>query len=248
MTPLDYLSAVRGVADHLEQSQLPAIEAAANAIVEGLRQGGVVYCSHVGHGIEGDFVNRAGGLIAVQRFSHGLHLNQPVPKCRRKAEKAAGAQPDRAIEGIRAAVGASSLGPADAILVGSVSGRNTTPVELALACRERGVTVIALTSMAYTAKVESVHPSGKKLCEAANIVVDIGAPYGDAAVEVAGYDIKLMPVSGVAAAAAGWMIFGAVLEKMAAGGTPASVLLSANRDGGPEYNRTSHERYDEQGY
>ena len=76
------------------------------------------------------------------------------------------------IEQVRLAVRLSELRAGDALMVASVSGRTLQTVELALAARALGVTVIGLTSLEYTAQVESDHPSGQKLCDAAGIVID----------------------------------------------------------------------------
>jgi uncharacterized phosphosugar-binding protein len=240
-----YTAAARAVMDFLETQQAANIAAASDLIVAALRQGGTVNCSELGHGIQGDFLGRAGGLFAVQAFSYSIVVNHPLPECRRKAQPA---DPDEDLQRIRAAVAHSSLRGGDVMLVASVSGRNRAPVELALACRERGVKVIGFTAMAYTEKVVSLHPTGKRLCAAVDVVIDCGAPYGDAGVKVPGYDVDLIPLSGLGMLLAGWMIWGSVMEKMAAAGTPASVYISQNREGGPAFNEQSRKRYNEKGY
>ena len=246
MTPLDYLQAVRGVLEHLEKTQLPAVEQAAGLIATALTGGGTVHCSEIGHGIQGDFLGRAGGLLAVQPFTFSLALNDPVPGCRRDRPR-----PDsfsREIETIRLAVKASSLRAGDVMLVASVSGRNVGPIELALACRERGIRVIGFTSLPYTAQIQSMHPSGKKLCEVVDVVIDNGAPFGDAGVDIPGLEVKAIPLSGVGMDVAGWMIWGRVMEKLAAAGTPPSVYLSVNRPGGAEYNEKIKAVYEKRGF
>ena len=65
---------------------------------------------------------------------------------------------------------------------------------------------------------------------------------------VPGYDVQLIPMSGLGTVVAGWMLWGSVMEKMAAAGTPASVYISHNRDGGPAFNETGRVRYNEKGY
>jgi uncharacterized phosphosugar-binding protein len=240
-----YTTAVRSVIDFLETQQAASIEAAADLVVGALRQGGTVSCSEIGHGIQGDFLGRAGGLFAVQAFSCSINVNHPLPECRRKAQPA---DPDEDLQRIRAALAQSTLRAGDVMVVASVSGRNRGPVELALACRERGVRVIGFTAMTYTREVVSLHPTGKRLCEAVDVVVDCGAPYGDAGVAVPGYDVQLIPLSGLGMLVAGWMIWGTVMVKMAAAGTPASVYISQNREGGPEFNEKARVRYNEKGY
>lgn len=236
--PQRYLDAVRGILIHLEQTQLPAIDQAASLIVHALTQKGAVYCAEIGHGIHGDFIGRAGGLAAVRTFSRHFTI-----KDRPHSESA-----PRDLDEIRLGVASSNLRAGDVMLIGSVSGRNCGPVELALACREKGVKTIGLTALAYTQQVTSTHPSGNKLCDVVDVVVDIGAPYGDAAVDIPGYEIRLLPVSGVANAVAGHLIFGAVMEQMARLGQPATVFMSVNREGGSDAYQKAVEQYESRGY
>jgi len=241
-----YLQAARQILNHLEKTQAANLGAAADLIVNALRNGGTVNCSEIGHGIQWDFINRAGGLLAVQAFSYNLTINNPIPECRRK--QPAGKPDDRDLEPVRYAVNHSNLRPGDVMLLASVSGRNRQPVELALACRDRGVRTIGFTAMAYTQKVTSAHPSGKRLFEVVDVAVDNGAPYGDAGVEVPGYEVKLIPLSGLGMIAAGWMIWEQVMTKMAAAGTPASVFISQNREDGPAYNDKMKAQYQQRGF
>jgi uncharacterized phosphosugar-binding protein len=82
----------------------------------------------------------------------------------------------------------------------------------------------------------------------ADVVIDNGAPYGDAAVAVPGYEEKMLPVSGVAMIVAGWMIWGRVMEQMAAAGTPPSVYISINREEGRAWHDRSQAEYHRRGY
>jgi uncharacterized phosphosugar-binding protein len=50
------------------------------------------------------------------------------------------------------------------LVIPSVSGRNTVPVELALWAKENGVKVIALTSLSYSDDIQCRHHSGKSAC------------------------------------------------------------------------------------
>ena len=246
MAPEKYLEEVRKILDHLEKSQLPAIEQAADLIAGALLNKGGVFCSAIGHGGDGDFCNRAGGLAAVQKFSFNLDISDKTPKI--LAERPRAETFDRESETIRFAIKASNLRAGDIMLVSSVSGRTRAATELALACRALGIKTIGFTSMQYSASVSALHPSGKKLHEAVDVVIDIGAPFGDAAVELPGFNGKVMPVSGVAMDVAGWLIFGRTMEKMAALGTPPTVFISANRPGGEEDYRLKTAQYEKRGF
>lgn len=246
VAPLKYLAAVRAILDHLEKTQMDAVEAAADLVVRAMRNKGAVYCADIGHGIQGDFIDRAGGLAAIKPFRFELCLPDPLPDCLKDRP---GAEPvERDIETVRLAVRAGNLRAGDVLFLGSVSGRNRQPVELALACREKGVKIVGLTSMAYTSRVESIHPSGKKLCDVADVVIDNGAPYGDAAVEIEGLDRRALPVSGVAMSVAGWLVWGRAIEKMTATGDPPTVFLSLNHPDGKAAYEKSITTYSKKGY
>ena len=54
--------------------------------------------------------------------------------------------------------------------------------------------MIAIVSEAYREDT-SRHPSGKKLRDVADLVLDNGVCHGDAAVEIAGSDMRVGPIS-----------------------------------------------------
>ncbi len=244
--PEKYLAAVRAVLAHLEKTQLPAVDRAADLVVHALTHRGAVWCSEIGHGIQGDFVNRAGGLAAVQAFSFLFTVNDKTAACLQGRPSPAPAERD--LEAVRLAARSSNLRAGDVMLLGSVSGKNRAPVELARVCRELGVRTIGLTSLEASRRAKSLHPSGQRLFEVVDVVLDHGAPEGDAAVEIPGYTTKALPVSGFACAVLGHMLWGRVMEKMAAAQTPATVFLSVNREGGPEHHRQMIEQFEKRGY
>ena len=69
--------------------------------------------------------------------------------------------------------------PEDVFVIASNSGVNGSIVGIALAAKEHGHGVIAVTSLEHTARVTSKHPSGARLSEVADVVIDNLAPYGD---------------------------------------------------------------------
>lgn len=242
-----YLGAVETILQHLEEEEEKSILKAAEMVVESLSSGGVLYCSEIGHGIHSDWISRAGGLFAIRPFSFRVAIDDKASAVVMEGRKPA-ARVEADIENVRHAVKVSRLLRGDVMLIGSVSGRNRAPVELALACRSIGVKTIGFTSVEYSSRVPSLHPSGQRLRDVVDVVVDNGAPYGDAAVNLEGYEAPVMPVSGCACLVAGWMLLGRVLETMARRKTPATVYMSANREGGEEFNRKQQEAYDRKGY
>lgn len=88
-----------------------------------------------------------------------------------------------------------NFGPDDAFMVFSASGRSAVPIEIAMGARQRGMPVIAVTSVAESMAAPSGHPSGTRLLDHADVVIDLGTPPGDALVELDGLDVKVGPGS-----------------------------------------------------
>lgn len=89
------------------------------------------------------------------------------------------------------------LSPADSALVASSSGCNVVPVEMAEQFRQRGIRVVALISRAHSEASASRHAGGRKLQDFADLVLDTGAPVGDAMVKVEGLETPVAPGSTV---------------------------------------------------
>jgi len=85
----------------------------------------------------------------------------------------------------------------DSALVISSSGCNVVSIEMAEQFRKHGVKVVALISASHSEKSKSNHASGKKLQDFADLVLDTGAPPGDAMVKIEGLDTPVAPGSTV---------------------------------------------------
>src|SRR5687768_136727 len=85
------------------------------------------------------------------------------------------------------------LSPTDSALVASSSGCNVVPIEMAQGFRQRGVKVVAIISRKHSEASASRHASGKRLQDFADLVLDTGAPVGDAMVSVEGLDTPVSP-------------------------------------------------------
>ena len=142
-----------------------------------------------------------------------------------------------------------SLKAGDVLVVSSVSGRTAHVVDLAWEAMEKGVNVIAFTSMEYARQVDPVHPSGKKLYEFVTLAVDNCAPAAEAMLEVDGIEARFAAASGIASDYIMWNITSVVVEKMLEKGLTPGILKSANFPGGNDYNKQIIEpHYDEFGW
>ena len=145
--------------------------------------------------------------------------------------------------------GETELKAGDVIFVSSVSGRTKSVVDLAWDCMQKGITVIALTSMVYASKVDPVHESGKKLHEFVTLALDNCAPAAEAMLEVEGLEAHFAASSGIASDYIMWCRSSVCVEKMLRDGFTPGILKSANFPGGNDYNKTIIEpHYDEYGW
>jgi len=142
-----------------------------------------------------------------------------------------------------------TLKAGDVLIVSSVSGRTKSVVDLTWEMVQRGVNVIAFTSMEYAVQVDPVHESGKKLYEMATLTMDNCAPAAEAMLEVEGIEAKFAAASGIASDYIMWNITCVVVEKMLEKGITPGILKSANFPGGNDYNKTVIEpHFDEFGW
>ena len=110
------------------------------------------------------------------------------------------------------------------------------------AIREKGLTVVAITSMDYTTQVTSKHPSGKRLFEIADIVIDNAGPLGDALVSLPN-GRRAAPVTTITNAAVLGALFLEANAELLRRGIEPPVFVSANLDQGPEVNDEYVSRY-----
>ena len=103
------------------------------------------------------------------------------------------------------------LSPTDSAFVASSSGCNVVPIEIAQEFQQRDVKVVALISRQHSEASDSRHASGKKLQDFADLVLDTGAPVGDAMTAIDGMDTPVSPGSTVG----GCMIVNALKAEVA---------------------------------
>ena len=87
----------------------------------------------------------------------------------------------------------------DSALIASSSGCNVVPVEMAAEFKHRGLKVVVIISKRHSEATPSRHPQGKKLSDFADLILDTGAPIGDAVVNIPGLETAVAPVSSIRA-------------------------------------------------
>ena len=139
------------------------------------------------------------------------------------------------------------LSDQDAALVISSSGCNIVPIEMAEQFQRCGMKVVALISLKHSEATSSKHPQGKKLQDFADLVLDTGAPVGDAMVEIDELETPVSPGSTVG----GCMLINAikaeVAERLVRAGQPPKVLTAGAVVGSARATELFEAAYDEHG-
>ena len=225
----------------VETSQRESCLAAGRLVAECVKNGGAVHVFDTGHIINSELIYRGGGLLLLKQLKYTLQVENPV-----RARDRSGV--DTSMEGLAAYVlRASGALPGDVLFIGSVSGKTVNVVDLAIEARKFGMKVIAVTSLEYSSSVPSLHSSGKRLFECADIVLDNCTPAAEAMLEVEGLEARFAAASGISAALLLWSVCAAAIDELLAAGLKPSVLKSENFEDGPAYNAEVKKRYEETG-
>lgn len=138
-----------------------------------------------------------------------------------------------------------ALDPRDTALVISSSGANVVPVEMAEQFRRRGVRVVALVSRAHADASSSRRADGRKLTDFADLVLDTGAPVGDAMVRIEGLDTPVAPGSTVGGCLLVNAVKAEVAARLTAAGHPPKVLSAGVVVGAKRATELFEAAYDE---
>ena len=215
------------------ETNAPVIAALAPLLGASIAGGGIVHTFGSGHSeiVSREIIGRAGGLVCVNGIidpTGGFVENLPgygaavVERYDRQYRMVSG----------------------ETLIVISNSGKNTSPIDVALHGRKKGLTVVALTCMAMSRVTPSQHPSGKRLFECADHILDNGGVPGDAIVEV---DPSSGTMGGGTSSIIGcsvlnWLML-AAMDWLRANNHPLPVLRSQNVPGAIEYNRSLGRKY-----
>jgi uncharacterized phosphosugar-binding protein len=231
-SPADtYLATATAMLQHACAHNAPVLKKLGAVIGGSVARGGVLHTFGSGHSeiISREIIGRAGGLVCVSGIIDptGGFSENLVGYGTKLAERY-----DRA----------HGLLPGETIIVISNSGKNSSPIEVALYAKQKGLNVVGLTCLAMSKTAPTVHPGGKKLHEVADYILDNGGVPGDAITEVAG-GLKAGPTSTLIGATLLNLLSLEVIAWLMAGGHPLPILRSQNLPGSIEYNRALGNKY-----
>lgn len=234
----DYINCVTECINKAWGTQQDTLNKVSDLLAEKIENKNNVFvfgCSHAGILAEEVFY-RTGGLAVINPiFFPGFMLNTRPITMTSQLERLPGLG--------KIILEQNHVSEGDLLILHSVSGRNTVPVDMALEAKRLGVTTVCITNISYSNAVTSRHPSGKRLFEVCDLVIDNCGDVGDAAITLDGLAEKIGPTStAVGTALLNAIVIDAV-EKMISDGIVPPVFMSANLNGGDEHNARIFEEY-----
>jgi uncharacterized phosphosugar-binding protein len=183
MSAIQYYEKSAAVLAAIRASQMAKIEQAGEAFASAIASGGRVYLFGSGHSVIPvlDVFPRYGSFVGfVPLYDPRLMwFNVVGPGGARELlwlERKEGY--------VEVFLQSYPLPAGDAMLVFSHGGLNAAPIEVALAAREKGLTVVSVSSLANAAVAKPTHSSGKGLPDVAHIAIDNCVPPEDALVNI----------------------------------------------------------------
>jgi len=237
-----FLAAARELLERIEATQREALDEASRICAEAIAADGLVHAFGTGHSripVEELFPRYGSypGFNPIVELSMTFHTQVVGANGQRQAMFI------ERVEGLAAQILANfDLGPPDALLVFSAGGATAVPIEMAIGARERGLAVVAVTSVAESRAQGS---SERRLVDHADLVVDLCTPPGDALVELDGVDTPVAPGSTLAAVAIANEIKARTADALLARGVLPPVLTSATLIGAERSAQLFDEAYAE---
>lgn len=217
----------------VEERNAAALSKAADLVLHTIEADGMVHVAGTGHNaalcLESFY--RAGGLANVYPVRHPAFNPLDGARASTAFERLPGIAANLVAQG--------RPGPDDVAFVYSNSGVNPVPVEAAQAFQAAGTPVVAVLSREHMGQVPA--KIGVKLDEVADLVLDTGAPYGDACFEAG--DVRVAGVSSLASIFLWDVLLATVAERATAAGLAVPAWRSANALDGDGRNAALLERY-----
>lgn len=245
MTPTkQYLDACRGLLD-VVASQEPEIQRAARWFAETILAGRLVHLFGSGHSrmLVEEMWPRYGSfpgfnpIVELSLTFHNLVVGANGQRQAMFLENVSGFA-ERVLRNF-------DISSEDSALVISSSGCNLVPVEMAEGFQRRGVKVVAILSRKHSEASASRDARGVKLADFADLVLDTGAPIGDAMVTIDGLETPVAPGSTVGGAAIVNALKAETAAYLTAAGSPPKVLTGANVLGADRAAALFESAYDE---
>lgn len=222
----DYLTKCRQIINTVEQ-QAPGIQTAAAWFAETIMAGRMVHVFGSGHSriMVEEMWPRYGSfpgfnpIVELSLTFHNLVVGSNGQRQAMFLENVSGLA-ERILRNF-------DLCNRDTALVISSSGCNVVPIEMAENFQKKGIKVVALITKEHSEKSSSKRTDGKKLGDFADLILDTGAPAGDAMVYIPNLETPVSPGSTVGGAILINAIKAETARLLTEAGQPPKVLSGA---------------------
>ena len=233
-----YLDAIKNILDAVAETQAEPMERAAQLLADAIKNRRSVFTFGSNHAgiLAQELYYRTGGLAVVNYIrAPGVSLDVDPPTLTTDMERLPGYG--------RHIADANPIGEGDVVIVHSVSGRNSVPIDFAVRSKEKGASAICLCNMTTSSQVGSRHISGKNLFQVCDVVIDNCGHYGDGVLTLEGFPEKVAPSSTAVGAAILNAVIARAVELLLAGGVTPPVFISSNVPGGDAHNERIMREY-----
>jgi len=179
-----WIEEAKNILDKIKKKEMQNIKKAANIIADSILSGHVCYLFGVGHStipVEETYP-RYGGIIGFLPIlelplSYFTHVIGDLGIFQFQFLEMLEGYGERILKNY-------ILDPKDSMIIYSNSGVTPIIIDVALTAKEKGVKLIAVTSIEHSKNLKSEHSSGKKLYEIADVTIDNCTPQGDVIIEL----------------------------------------------------------------
>lgn len=237
MKYLEYYSIIKEQLESQFEEEGSNIEKAAEYCAQSVMKDRLIHVFGCGHSqmFAMEVFYRAGGLVQVNPLLIPHMALTPKAKLSTIQERIEGFTPSY--------LDLENTTKEDTMIIVSISGRNAGVVDMALAAKEKGMKVIALTSLEFTNSVTSRHSSEKLLKDVSDVVIDIKCVSGDACLSMDEMEDKFCGTSTVLGMAVMEAIVAQTIENCVNNGYIPPVYVSSNLDKGDAINKEYIEKY-----
>ncbi len=234
----DYLDHIGEILERIRTTQWDSIDRCARQMAHAIAEGHSVYAFGASHAsiLAQEMFYRTGGLAVLNAILPSEFMLNTRPVTQTSAMERLSGYPEIILKH-------SDIRSGDVLLLHSVSGRNTAAIEMAMEASKMGIFTAAITNLEYSGQVTSRHPSGKKLCDLCDVVIDNCGDFEDSSMLLPGMNQKIAPTSSVIGCSIVNMIVIRIVEYLLEMGIEPPVFHSANVDGGDEFNQVLFEKY-----
>ena len=228
--------------DTLEKEQTENIKKAAEILAETTKNNGIIHVFGSGHsvGFSLEMQNRIGSLanvhkietsdfvlkgkVTLEDFKDPVNIFERRPGMAEKLFDLYNVQNE------------------DCFIIISNSGINGVVIDMAICAKERGNKVIVVTSWQHTSAEDSRHPSGKKLYQLGDVVIDNCGPRGDALIETGKLE-KICSVSSITGACIAQTLECETVRILKEQCLEAPILYDETLEGAKEHNDLLRAKY-----